>query len=220
MIWRCRLQTDGMSCVEPTRRTINGLPPRRPFAGVTVVWRCIESQAGNHSECVTFSCVDRDPFAGAAVAVVAKLRGAHRRADQAPGAQYIGDRSRTIVAAVIKRFMAATVTIWLVAKLIGCPDCAFHGDWRILWRTCFAKTKARRLARHNRSRGWKKIGYCRWNDPRENSDDEQDSMANRTDRFPPGSCRMPKTLRMKRKKLGGSPILTKGQRNWNGGLEE
>jgi hypothetical protein len=45
-------------------------------------------------------------------------------------------------------------------------------------------------------------------------------MANRTDRFPPGSCRMPKTLRMKRKKLGGSPILTKGQRNWNGGLEE
>jgi len=188
-----------MSCVEPTRRTINGLPPRRPFAGVTVVWRCIESQAGNHGECVTFSCVDGDPFAGAAVTVVAKLRGAHRRADQAPRAQHIGDRSGTIVAAVIKGFMASTVTIWLVAKLIGCPDRAFYSEWRILWRSCFAKTKARGLARHNRSRGWKKIGYCRWNDPCENSDAEQDSMANRTDRFPPGSCRMPKKLRMKEK---------------------
>jgi hypothetical protein len=31
---------------------------------------------------------------------------------------------------------------------------------------------------------------------------------------------MPKKLRMKRKKLGASPILTKGQRNWNGGFGE
>jgi hypothetical protein len=117
----------------------------------------------------------------------------------------MGDRSGTIVAAVIKRFVAATVTIWLVAKLIGCPDCAFHGEWRILWRSCFAKTKTRGLARHNRSKGWKKIGYC-WNDPRENSDAEQDSMTNRTDRFPPGSCRMPKKLRMKRKIYGSAAI--------------
>jgi hypothetical protein len=29
-------------------------------------------------------------------------------------------------------------------------------------------------------------------------------MANRTDRFPPGSCRMPKKLPMKRKKLKGA----------------
>src|SRR4029453_18593698 len=98
----------------------------------------------------------------------------------------MGDRSGTIVAAVIKRFVAATVTISLVAKLIGCPDCAFHGERGILWRSCFAKTKTRGLARHNRSRGWKKIGYCRWNDPRENSDAEQDSMANRTDRISSG----------------------------------
>ena len=63
-----------MSRVEPTRRTINRLPARCPFSGVTVVWRCIESQAGNHSERVTFSRVDGDPFVGAAVTVAAELR--------------------------------------------------------------------------------------------------------------------------------------------------
>src|SRR4029077_1397086 len=149
-----------MSCVEPTRRTINGLPSRRPFAGITVVWSCIESQTGNHGEGVTFSCVDGDPPAGAVVAIVAKLRGAHRRADQSPRAQHIGDRSGTIVAAIIKRFVAATVTIWLVAKLIGCPDRALYRKRRILWRSCFAKAYARGFSRHNRSRVWKKIAYC------------------------------------------------------------
>lgn len=206
-----------MSCVKTARRTINGLPSRRPFAGITVVWRCIESQAGNHCECVTFSCVDGDPRARAAVAVVAKLRRTQRRADQSPRAQHIGDRSGTIVAAVVKRFVAAAVTIWLVSKLIGCPDRAFHSDRRILWRSCFAKTKARGLAGHNRSRGWKKIGYCRWNDPRENSDAEQDSMASRTDTFPPGLFRMPKKLRMKRKKLEGT-CFKSGQRIGRGGF--
>jgi len=85
--------------------------------------------------------------------------------------------------------------------LIGCPDRAFHGKGRILWRSCFAKAKTRSLSRNNRPRVWKKIAYCRWNDPRENSDAEQDSMANRTDKFPPGLCRIPETVRMKRKKL-------------------
>jgi hypothetical protein len=39
------------------------------------------------------------------------------------------------------------------------------------------------------------------NNPRENSDAEQDSMTNRIDKFPPELCRMPKDLWMKRKKL-------------------
>jgi hypothetical protein len=97
--------------------------------------------------------------------------------------------------------VTATVPIPLVPKLIGCPDRAFYCEWRVLWRSCFAEAKTRGLSRHNRSRVWKKIAYCRWNDPGENSDAEQDSMTNRTDKVPPGSCRMPKTLWMKRKKL-------------------
>ena len=51
-----------MSRVEPARWTINRLPARRPFPGVTVVRRRIKSQAGNHSERVTLPCVDGDPF--------------------------------------------------------------------------------------------------------------------------------------------------------------
>jgi len=105
-----------------------------------------------------------------------------------------------------------------VAKLIGCPDRAFHGEWRILWRSCFAKTKARGLARHNRSRRWKKIGCCRWNDPRENSDAEQDSMANRTNRVPPGILSYAKKTADEKKKIRRSSALKKVQRNWNGGF--
>jgi hypothetical protein len=56
--------------------------------------------------------------------------------------------------------VTATVTISLVAKLIGCPDRAFYGKRRILWSSCFAEAKTRGLSRHNRSRAWKKIAYC------------------------------------------------------------
>jgi len=34
-------------------------------------------------------------------------------------------------------------------------------------------------------------------------------MANRTDKVPPGSCRMPKKLWMKRKKINGVPNLVR-----------
>ena len=68
------LQTDWMSRVEPARWTINRLPARRPFSGVTIVRRRIKSQAGNHSERVTLPCVDGDPFPCAAITVAAKFR--------------------------------------------------------------------------------------------------------------------------------------------------
>ena len=67
------LQPNGMSCVKTARRPINNLPAGRPFAGVTIVWRRVESQPGNHSERVTLARVNRDPLARAALAVAAKL---------------------------------------------------------------------------------------------------------------------------------------------------
>jgi hypothetical protein len=149
-----------MPSVKPTRRTINGLPARRPFAGVMIVWRRVESEAGNHGEGVTFACVDGDPSAGAALSITAELGRAHRRADQTRRAQHIGNCSRTIIATIIKRFVTAAVTISLVTKLIACPDRAFHCKWRVLWRSCFAKAKTRGLSGHKRSRAWKKIAYC------------------------------------------------------------
>jgi len=149
-----------MPGIKAARRTINRLPARCPFAGVTVIRRCIESQTGDHSEGVTLPCVDGNPSAWAAITVAAKLCRAHRRCDQAGRSQYIRDRSGTIVAAIIKRFVTATVPISLVPKLIGCPDRALYCQWRVLWRRCFAEAKARGLAGHNRSRVWKKIAYC------------------------------------------------------------
>ena len=67
------LQADRMSCVKPPRWAVNGLPARRPFAGVTIEWCCIQSQSGNDCERVTLARVDGDPFAKAALAVAAKL---------------------------------------------------------------------------------------------------------------------------------------------------
>jgi hypothetical protein len=62
-----------MARVKTARWPVNGLPARRPFAGVTIVRRRVESQAGNHRERVTLARVDRDPLARAALAVAAKL---------------------------------------------------------------------------------------------------------------------------------------------------
>ena len=67
------LQANGMSGIKPERWPINGLPPRRPFADVTIVRRRIEPQSCNHSEGVALTRVDGDPFARAALAVAAKF---------------------------------------------------------------------------------------------------------------------------------------------------
>lgn len=95
--------------------------------------------------------------------------------------------------------MTTTVTVSLVAKLIASPDRTFHCNRRILWRSCFAKTKTRGVSRHDRSRIWKKIACCRRDNPREKSDAKQDSITNRTDKFPPGPCRIPELGRRKEK---------------------
>src|SRR5207247_10687730 len=68
------LHPDAMSCIKTARRPINGLPARSPFAGVMTVRRCVESQSCNNGERVTFSRVDGDPFARAALAVAAEFR--------------------------------------------------------------------------------------------------------------------------------------------------
>ncbi len=45
-----------------------------PFAGVMIVRRCVESQACNDGERVTFSRVDGDSFPRTALAVAAEFR--------------------------------------------------------------------------------------------------------------------------------------------------
>ena len=70
-----------MPCIKTAGWSIDCLPAWRPFSGVTIVRRRVEPQAGNNCERVTLARVDRNPFAGTALAVAAKLGRAHRRAD-------------------------------------------------------------------------------------------------------------------------------------------
>lgn len=72
-IWSFRLQADGMPRVKTAWWPVNGLPARRPFAGVMIVRGRVESQPGNNCKGVTVARVDGDPFARAAFAVAAKL---------------------------------------------------------------------------------------------------------------------------------------------------
>ena len=62
-----------MPWFKPAGWPINSLPTGRPLAGVTIVWRGVESQPGNHGKGVTLARVDGDPFASAALAVAAKF---------------------------------------------------------------------------------------------------------------------------------------------------
>ena len=66
-------QPDRMPCIEAPGRTVSRVPTRRPFAGVTIERRGVESQPGNHGERMTLARVDRDPFSGPALAVSAKF---------------------------------------------------------------------------------------------------------------------------------------------------
>ena len=91
------------------------------------VWSGVEAQPRDDGVSVAVTCVNRDPFAAAALAVIAKLSGANRRFQQARGAECVGNRSRTVVAAVDERFVPAAKNVRLSKKLVGRPNRAFYG---------------------------------------------------------------------------------------------
>jgi hypothetical protein len=100
-----------MPGIKPARRSINSLPARRPSAGVMIERCCVESQSGYDSERVTFARVNGDPSPRAAFAIAAELGRADRRSEHPSRTENIRDRAGTIVSVIIKRFVAATVTI-------------------------------------------------------------------------------------------------------------
>ena len=132
-----------MSYIKSARRPVSRIPARCPFPPVTFEWCRIESQPGNDGERVTFPRIDRDPFAGTAFAVAAKFGRAHGRTDQTRRGERVGNCSGTIVTAIIERFVSSAVSVPLVAKLIGRPDCAFYWKRRILWRGGFPESETR-----------------------------------------------------------------------------
>ena len=111
-----------------------------------IEWRRVEPQPCNDGERVTLARINRDPFARAPLAIAAKLCRTHRRGDQTSRAQHVGDCAGTIVTVIIKRFVAATVPVSFMAKLVRGPDRPFYWERRILRRGRFPESKTRNFA--------------------------------------------------------------------------
>lgn len=94
------------------------------------VRRRVETQPSNDCVGVTVARVDGNPFAAAALAVLAKFRRADRRFQQTGAAERVRNRARTIVAPIDERFVAAAENVRLAEKLICRPDRSFNGDRR------------------------------------------------------------------------------------------
>jgi len=173
-----------MTCYETARRSICGLPAWRPATGIIIVRGGIESQPGNDGKRVALTCIDGDPFASAASAIMAQVPWAHRRRDQTSCAEYIRNGSGTIVTAVIKRPMTATIAIRLPAKLICGPNCALYCHRRFFRRSCLtSRVNARLFTSDNWSRSRKNVGDCRWNNQRKNRRAQQNFTVNRIYKF-------------------------------------
>ena len=134
-----------------TERHANGrLPGRRPTFPSGDIRRGIEPEAGDDREGVAVARVNCDPLAVTALAETSKIGRAHRRLNQTRAAQRVGNRPGTIVCPIDKRGVAATETIWLGAKLVRCPNCAFYRDWRGLRRSSLAEAQLGLVSRHGR----------------------------------------------------------------------
>ena|SRR6266498_4847983 len=107
------LQSDWMPCFETARQALGGLPARGPAIARVVPRRGIEPQPGNDRKSVALPGIDGYPFAAAALTVDAEFGGAYRRTDQTRCTEHIGNSARTIVTAVVKRFVTTAVAIGL-----------------------------------------------------------------------------------------------------------
>ena len=123
---RIFLQSHRMARVESDRQTRRWLPGRLPNLASRDVRRRIKPKAGDHGESVTIARVDSNPFAFAAIAKAPKLGRTDRGRDQSGTAERKGNCTGTVVGVVTKRFVSATITIRLGAKLVRGPNRALH----------------------------------------------------------------------------------------------
>ena len=150
-----------MSGFETERHALGFLPTRRPPIVCGNVRGRIESKARDDSECVAVARVNRDPFATTALAEPAKFSGAQWRFDQTSSSERIRNGPRTIVTIVVKRMVAAAITVRLGTKLIGRPNRAFDCQRRSCWSRGLAKTKLCPVAGNGRTRRGKRVRDCR-----------------------------------------------------------
>jgi len=145
------------------------LPAGRPLVVRRDVRRRVESQSGDDRIRVAVARVNRDPFPATALTIFSKIRRTDRRLEQTGRAEGIGNRSWTIITAIVERFVTAAENVRLAEKLVRRPDCALHCDRRWLRSGSLTRTKPCLISGHGRTRSWKRIGVCRQNDCGQNS---------------------------------------------------
>ena len=109
------------------RHSLGYLPAGRPFVVGGYVRSGVEPQPRDDRVSVTVARINRDPFSAATFSVLAKLRRADWRSQQASAAERIGDGSRTIIAAINERSVSTAKNVGLAKELVGGPDRAFDG---------------------------------------------------------------------------------------------
>lgn len=158
-----------MSGFETERHALGFLPTRRPPIVCRNVRGSIESKARDDSERVAVARVNRDPFATTTRAEPAKFGRAQWRLDQTCPGERIRNGPRTIVTIVVKRMMAAAISVRLGTKLVGRPNRAFDRQRRGGRRRGLAKTKLCPVTGNGRTRRGKRVRDCRWSDRGKNS---------------------------------------------------
>ena len=136
---------------ESGRTTRCVLPARRPTIVETVIGRGVEAQARDDCESVPVARINRDPFAGAALAKATKVGGTHRRFDQTCASEHVGDGAGAIIGVVMKGAVAPAKTVGLGIELVGRPNRSFHGKRRVFRRRGLSVSEMCGLAGHGRS---------------------------------------------------------------------
>lgn len=154
------LKSHRMPRLKASRRPFFEVPARGEAVVAIIPRRRVQPQTGDHGKGVTIARVNCDPFPAPFFSVMQQLARAQRHTDQTRRRQRVGNRPRTIVAAINKGTMSAAPTIRPAAQLVRRPDRALHRQRRTLRRAGDGSAQLRKSAGHGRSAERKRIGRC------------------------------------------------------------
>ena len=112
-----RLKSPGVAAIE--------MPARTDVAAVTQI-SGVQAQTGDRREDVTVTRINRDPTTATAFAVTKKIAGRQRLPEHASVMKGERNRSRTIIAVIVKRSVSATPNIRATANRVHRPNRVLH----------------------------------------------------------------------------------------------
>ena len=102
-----------------------GIPARADISAAAQIGR-VEAQTGDNRKGVSRAGINGDPAASAAFAIAHELARGQGRIESAGAVERKGNRSRTIVSAIIKRSVPAAPDVGFPAKTVRGPDRVLH----------------------------------------------------------------------------------------------